>query len=108
LSDNPPEPTGIKIGDLKKLIQDTVADVVKGITPDAGGKPDDTPASTDNSSVADKVRAEIEKIRGREAEEKEKETIKTQLAELKSKTEQAPVERSRLHKFMGWGENASR
>ena len=109
MSENPPaEPTGIKIGDLKKLITDTVAEVVKGINPtEDTGKKDDDKVDT-NSSIAAKVQAEIEKIRKREADESEKETMKKQIADLAASKEQAPVERSRMHRLMGWGENAAR
>lgn len=102
----PPEPTGLKMGDLKKLIQDTVMEAVKGVSTPPVDKPDDKVAET--GSVADKVRAEIEKIRAREKDETERETLKTQVAALAAAKEQAPVERKRIHKLMGWGENASR
>ena len=103
--EKPPESSGgIKMGDLKKLIQDVVAEAVK-----PGDKPtdksDDAPATV--GGIADKVRQEIEAIRAREKEETEKVTMASELAELKEKAkEKAPVERRRIHKFMGWGENA--
>lgn len=102
----PPGDAGIKMGDLKKMIQDTVSEVVKGITPDPKTDPVKD-SSTGGGGIADKVREEIEKIRGREKEDKEKEDLKTQVAALAEATkESAPVERTRLHKLMGWGENA--
>jgi len=110
MSDNPPPSTGLKMGDLKKMIQDTVTEVVKGITSTDPPKPDPAKdSSTGGSSVADRVREEIEKIRQREAADKEKEDLKTQVAELaKATQEKAPVERGKLHKLMGWGENVDK
>ena|ERR1700749_4709640 len=106
MSDEPPkEPAGIKLGDLTKLIKDTVAEVVGS---NNGGTKE--PASDENvkdTGIAAQVREAIESIRGEEEKKKKEQTIESELAELKEKTkEKAPVERNRLHKFMGWGENA--
>lgn len=100
----PPEPTGLKIGDLKKLIHDTVSEVMKGVSPT--DKPE-TVKDHAPEGIADKVRAEIEKIKAREKEEKDKNDLKAQVKALaEGKQEKPPVERRRVHKFMGWGENA--
>lgn len=104
--DKPPESTGIKLGDLKKLIQDTIAEVLpKADEKKPEDKPDEKVESS--GSIADKVRAEIEKLRAKEKEDEEKSTLTKTVAELAEKTrEKVPVERRRVHRLMGWGENA--
>jgi hypothetical protein len=109
------KPVGITMADIRKVILETVADATKGLT----GSKDDT--STDDSKrdsgnplgsrtdratgVQDLVKAEIEKIKAKEAAEARDKTIDEQLAALADKTkEQPPVERSKRHRFMGWGE----
>jgi hypothetical protein len=55
--------------------------------------------------VAALVQAEIEKIKAKETQDKRDQTIDEQLKTLTEKTtEKAPVERGKLHRFMGWGE----
>lgn len=101
----PPETSGIKMGDLTKLIKDTVAEAITGMKP-TDSKPDDKVVDED-SSVAAKVRAEIEKISANKKKEEKEATIDSELKDLREKTkEKAPVERTKLHKLMGWGENA--
>lgn len=103
----PPESTGLKMGDLKKLIQDTVMEAVKGVTPSSDDKKtDDTPKPGDASSIANRVRQEIETLRKEEAADTKAATLEKTVADLAAAKEQAPVERGRLHKLMGWGENA--
>jgi hypothetical protein len=103
---------GIKMGDLRKMIQDTVTDVMKGVTVPTKGEDTDTPKGGGTqadraTSIASAVQAEIEKIRAKEKEDDDKKTIQDKLNELSAATaEKPPVERSRVHKFMGWGENA--
>lgn len=105
MSEDPPEKTGLNMGDLKKLIQDTVADLLpKENKKDSDDN--DAPVKEDGS-IADRVRQEIENIRSREKADKESEDLKTQVAALaEASKEKPPVERRRVHRLMGWGENA--
>lgn len=88
------------MGDLEKLISDTVAKIVgekKDIT-------DETPKSGTN--IAEVVREQIQFLKSREKKEAEEADLKKSVDDLKkAATEQAPVERRRVHKLMGWGEN---
>lgn len=95
----------ITMGDLKKMVMDTVAEVTKGISEPAKKDEPKEPVGNDSRSVADRVREEIEKIRAAEKETEEKETLKKEITQLKETVkEKPPVERTRRHKLMGWGE----
>lgn len=100
----------ISLGDIRKMVTDTIAEAMKGVnkTEDTAHDKaqDHTLSKLDRSStIQAAVQAEIDKIKARETEEAEKKTLQDKLAELSEKTkEKPPVERSRTHKFMGWGE----
>lgn len=92
------------MGDLKKLI----AEVVSTAIPKSEAPVVEKPAEGEGKSVgiAAVVKAEIDKIKADEKEENDKKTIQEKLAELSEKTqEKQPIERRRVHKMMGWGEN---
>lgn len=104
--------------DLRQLVTDTVTEAVKGITSTGDatkGKTDDgqdgTPPRTEtrvdrSSTVAEAVQREIQKIQQKEAREAKDKSIDEQLLKLAEATkEKPPVERRRVHKIMGWGEN---
>lgn len=108
-----PAKTGITMADIRKLVTDTVAEVTKGITttPKEGeGKETDDTArpgtrADRGASVASQVEAEIAKIKAKEAQEARDKGIDDQLAKLSEATaEKTPVERSKVHRFMKWGE----
>lgn len=91
---------GLKLGDIRKLIEEII-DGKKDDTKTAGDKP------AEDGNISSKVRQAIEDIKAREKDDKEKEDLKTQVAALTEATkEKPPVERRRVHKLMGWGENA--
>lgn len=110
MADDKPESTTITMGDIRKLVQETVAAVVKtgeetkDRAHEEGAK--HTEDKLDRSSnVADIVQEEIKKLKAKDQEETDKKTIQEEIAELKKKTaEKGPVERNRRHRFMGWGE----
>lgn len=103
----------VTMGDLRTIIKDMVTEVVgtgKKETTDgvSGTAPKQAPETTENRSVgvAAMVKAEIDKLKAQEQEESEKATIQDKLKELSDKTaEKQPIERRRVHKMMGWGEN---
>lgn len=103
-------PKPLTMGDLKKLIEDTVGNLVKtgkDVRDDQHEKAEDrTERKLDrNSDVAAKVQEELAKIRDKEARDtKERERDETLKSLVEKTAEKAPVERRRVHKLMGWGE----
>lgn len=112
------ESGGITMADIRKIVQDTVQEVTK----DIGGAKDKakdteetahdgaekhTQSRLDRSSAMEEaVRSEIDRIKRKEAREARDKTIDEELAKLSEATkEKPPVERRRVHKIMGWGEN---
>jgi hypothetical protein len=106
---NPVESTALTLKDLRKFVEDTVTGLVKGGT-DARNNTHDEGAKhteekfTRNSNIADEVTKQVVAIRDREKKEAKDSEIETKLADLGKKLEVVPVERGRLHRFMGWGE----
>ena len=103
-------PKPLTMGDLKKLIEDTVGNLVKsgkGVTDEQHEKAADRTETklSRNSDVAEKVQEELAKIREKEARDtKERERDETLKSLVEKTAEKAPVERRRVHKLMGWGE----
>lgn len=101
----------LKVGDIRKMISDMVTEAVKAGTSTEGkaheGAQQHTETRLDrSSSIQAAVQAEIDKIKGKEAAEQKDADLQKTLTELQEKTkEKAPVERRRVHKLMGWGEN---
>lgn len=102
-----PEPTRIGMGDLKKMIQDVVGEIM-GQT---GGKSKKTDDEDDDdvkpAGINSQVQKAIADIRAKEAKDAEaaaeKKSILDEIAELKEKTkEKAPVQVSKLTRLMKW------
>jgi len=101
--------TALKIGDIRKLVTDTITEALKGVTTtkEGEGEPASTPMPRGDrtTSIQATVQAELDKIKAKETADKEKADIQTQLTKLSEATaEKAPIERRRVHKLMGWGE----
>jgi hypothetical protein len=99
----------LTIGDLKKFVEDTVHNVVKGVKTTEStaqeGAQEHTEKRLDRSStVQQQVEAELAKIRAKEERDKKDSEIESKLNELTTRTEVKPVERRKVHRFMGWGE----
>lgn len=99
----------LSVGELRKFITETVQSVVGSVGKahdDAqGAAQEHTQTSLDRKgAIAAEVQAEIEKLKRREARAARDKEIDDKLADLSKKTEVHPVERSRVHRFMGWGE----
>lgn len=96
---------GLTVGELRKMITDTVAQLVGG-----NGEKKEEEKTTDRPSgngIAAEVARQVEKIRAKEARDARDADIDKKLGELAEKTkpvENAPIERSRVHRFMGWGD----
>jgi hypothetical protein len=110
-------PTAVMhIRDLRKMISDQVTEAMKAVQSTVVGTPDPTPPATDprqaprmragqQRNVADEVSAALDKIERDKADQEWRTGLDKDLTELKERTkEKPPVERSRLHRIMGWGE----
>jgi len=107
--DTKTESTALTLKDLKKFVEDTVTGLVKGGTNVKDSVHTEGEKNTEqkfdrNSNIADEVTKQVEAIRAREAREKRDTDMDTKLADLTKKLEVTPVERSKLHRFMGWGD----
>lgn len=99
----------LTMGDLRKFVQDTVHEVVGNVkdTHDnaQGEAQEHTQTRLDRgSTVKAQVEAELAKIRAKEERDKKDSEIETKLNELTTRTEVKPVERRKVHRFMGWGD----
>jgi hypothetical protein len=96
------------IGELREFISETVKQAVAGLAPakdekEEVSKSDDKGVS--GGDIAAQVKRELERVRSHEARQKREEEIDTTLKSLVERTaEKQPVERRRVHKFMGWGD----
>jgi len=90
----------ITFGAIRQMIADALGKKDKEEPP----KPPLTgqPPATD---LAAEVKKELAKIQDSERATNEKQTIQQQIAAITDKlAEKPPVERSRVHRLMGWGE----
>src|SRR5258708_2586019 len=56
-------------------------------------------------SIQNEVAAALKEIQDREARTKEQSSLTEKVSEIEKRlTEKVPVERRRIHKFMGWGD----
>lgn len=100
----------LTLSELGTFITDKVTEAVKGLTAakddahDTGAKV--VEAKLDRkSSIAEEVRAELQKIGAEDEEKKNRASLLDRLTAVEGKvTEKPPVERRRIHKIMGWGE----
>ena len=96
----------LTLGDLKTFIDDRITGLMKtgNPKPAADGDADGAkPSRTD--SIAAEVAREIEKLKVKEKKDTADALLVQQIADLQAKTaEKAPVERSRRHRFMKWGD----
>lgn len=100
----------LSIGELRDFIKQEITSALGGIKGVA--KSDSDPKTTDttsgqSSSIADEVQREISRLKDREAKSAQEQDLKDQIKALQDKTQEAPpIERRRVHKLMGWGENS--
>lgn len=100
----------LTLAELGKFITDKVSEAVSGLktTTDTvhEGSTDVVEKKLDNKSrIAEEVQAEIAKLRKQEAAEGESKAVTDRIAKLEDLVkEKPPVERRRVHRFMGWGE----
>jgi hypothetical protein len=100
----------LKLGELRSLIED----VVKKVTGSAEKTEDDAHERAQKgtlnrldreSSIAEQVQAELAKMNEAEKRKAKEDGLAATVKTLTEKVlERAPVERRRIHKFMGWGE----
>jgi hypothetical protein len=95
-----------RLGDLRELI---VEEVKKAVGTDTKAH-DEAQKATDKglsakSDIASQVQEAIADIRKKEEREERDKRVESTLAELQKKVmETPPVERRKVHRFMGWGE----
>jgi hypothetical protein len=98
----------LTLGDLRKFIQDEIGGLVKSGKAGRSSEDDahdEGDGKNKSKGIADEVAREIERIKSKEAKDHRDKTIDEKLKELGEKTaEKAPVERRKVHRFMGWGE----
>jgi hypothetical protein len=104
----------LSLGELRTLIADTVKGLVgtgQKAENEAHDKAEDhTERKFERKSdAADSIQGEVAKalqeIQTREAKQKEQSTLSQKVEEISKKVlEVQPIERRRIHKFMGWGE----
>lgn len=105
---DPPKGEGpITMGGLRTLVGEVVKELLPGGPPKETDPPNTPPGGPPaGGSVKAMVQTELDKIKAREARDKRDKDVDDQLAKLAPLTAQkTPVERGRLHRFMGWGDN---
>jgi hypothetical protein len=96
------------VGELRAFITETVKSAVAGLSGASSGEKDT--GKTDDkgvsgSDISAQVKRELARVREHEARQKRDEEIDTTLKALQERTaEKQPVERRKVHKFMGWGD----
>lgn len=85
----------------------TVRDLIRSMIPGTGTGTSDMRSNPD-SAVREQVRREVETLTRRQQAERDRtereKKLEERLAALETRPEQIPVQRSRLHRVMGWGE----
>lgn len=99
--------TTLTVGEITSLIIEKIKDQLPGKGSDPKSTGDSQPGTGSKlTDVTAQVQAELEKLRKREEAQRKDNDIQTRLTALeKPKPEKTPVERSLVHRFMGWGEN---
>lgn len=98
------------LGDLRELIAQEVKKAAGALTSTDTKEHKEAEKLTEKgldskSNIAAQVQQAIDEIQGKEKAAQREKDIDDKLAELTKRTEEkTPVERRRVHKFMGWGE----
>jgi hypothetical protein len=108
-TDNEKDDEGTKdllnVGQLREFIAESVKSAVAGL---GGEKKEDSGEGKKDLSGGDitqQVQRELARVREHERRTQREKDIDTTLAALQERTkEKPPVERRRVHKFMGWGD----
>jgi hypothetical protein len=107
----PDSETGkLTMGDLSKMIEDKIAAIVPGILKSGEPKSAEPAAPASGSSassidIAEEVRAQVARLKEQEDRlNKEKETDSTIKTLLERTEQKQPIERRKVHKWMGWGD----
>lgn len=102
--ENKPSDGGISLGDLRDLIKEEVSSIVDSLKPNTERSGSQSTESR-NFSITEEVRREVEKLRTADDANREKMGLMERLGKLEEAIgEKPPVQRTRRHKFMGWGE----
>lgn len=108
--DNKDKP--LTAGELRQMVHGMVQEVAGtlGLSKGEGGDKEEPKTTTGPTtftpgSVRGEVEREIAKIKEREKRDANDAAMNERLSKVEKATEVVPVERRRVHKFMGWGEN---
>lgn len=106
-TDDKPESKGsvgtMSIKELADVVEDMVKRFLGNDKSSEGGADRDTEKGT-NVDLERQVQDAVQKIRASEKSNEEKTSLLQTIQDLKAKVEKQPIERRRVHKFMGWGE----
>jgi hypothetical protein len=106
MGDEEKKTSPLTMGDIRKFVTDTVGELVKSGKEVDPAKDKDTEDRTPRGGdIKSEVERELAKIKSREERNKRDTELDTKIKELTEKTaEKPPVERSKVHRFMGWGD----
>jgi hypothetical protein len=100
---DPNQPSNV--GGLRALVREVVAEIVPDVLKGQSTKDPVAPPATDQPAD---IKAEVQKalgiIKAKEQREARDKQIDELLAGYKKPADTQPVERSKIHKIMGWGE----
>lgn len=96
----PPAEDKVTMGDLRKMFTDLVGQI-------GGGSPKKEETSTD---IGTQVREELTRLEERRKRQAANDQLRADVEALKASAtkppeEKTPIERRRVHRIMGWGEN---
>jgi CHASE3 domain sensor protein len=100
----------LTLGDLKNFIDTRIQALVESGKDKEEGARDKAQDHTEDkldrgSRIEEQVTRALQKLREKETKDEEQKTLSQQVAELLERTkERPPVERRKVHRFMGWGE----
>lgn len=105
------EPVRFKMSDFKAMMTELIDERIGAVKGNLGsGKTDggDDSPKAEAASVADQVKAALDRLHKQEAREKRERGWDDAIEELKKSLQPGedknPIERRRIHKVMGWGE----
>jgi hypothetical protein len=98
----------LKLGDIRELVTGVVEEVLSkkdsDTAPRQAGRRVVESKLDRNSAIEDAVEAAVKQLKEQEERTRKESELHETVKVLKEKTDRPPVERSKLHKFMGWGE----
>lgn len=97
----------VKFGELKSVVEEVVKDAIDKLTGNGDKKADtsDPSQKINPATISQEVREALAEIHKGDTEQQQRESAESRLKAVEEKVaEKAPVERSRKHRIMGWGD----